>query len=188
MKVKVAQSCPPLCAPMDYTVHGILQARLSRWAQCKYKAPYQRETGGPGSGRMTTDAEVRVMQPRANKCRWLLKAGRAGNGVFPRDPRELILLTPRLQPSETELGLLTLRTVEEFLAVLIIVIELFFFSVKKLILEYSPHLKDRKGHIMQRDSLSYLPSTGFFSSLKGAAVNRFLCMCTSSMYRGARSV
>ena len=25
MKVKVAQSCPTLCNPMDYTVHGILQ-------------------------------------------------------------------------------------------------------------------------------------------------------------------
>ena len=26
-EVKVAQSCPTLCNPMDYTVHGILQAR-----------------------------------------------------------------------------------------------------------------------------------------------------------------
>ena len=77
MKVKVAQSCPILCDPMDYTVHGILQARISRWAQCKYKAPYQRETGGSGSGRMTMDAEVRVTQPHANKCWWLLKAGKS---------------------------------------------------------------------------------------------------------------
>ena len=28
MKVKVALSCPTLCNPMDYTVHGILQARI----------------------------------------------------------------------------------------------------------------------------------------------------------------
>ena len=28
VKVKVAWSCPPLCNPMDYTVHGILQARI----------------------------------------------------------------------------------------------------------------------------------------------------------------
>ena len=27
-KVKVAQSHPTLCSPMDYTVHGILQARI----------------------------------------------------------------------------------------------------------------------------------------------------------------
>ena len=30
-KVKVAQSCPTLCGPMDYTVHGILQARILEW-------------------------------------------------------------------------------------------------------------------------------------------------------------
>ena len=28
VKVKVAQLCPALCDPMDYTVHGILQARI----------------------------------------------------------------------------------------------------------------------------------------------------------------
>ena len=31
MKVKVAQSCPTLCDPMGYTVHGILQARILEW-------------------------------------------------------------------------------------------------------------------------------------------------------------
>ena len=31
MKEKVAQSCPALCDPMDYTVHGILQARILEW-------------------------------------------------------------------------------------------------------------------------------------------------------------
>ena len=30
-KVKVAQSCPTLCDPMDYTVRGILQARILEW-------------------------------------------------------------------------------------------------------------------------------------------------------------
>ena len=31
VKVKVAQSCPTLCNPMDYTVHGILQDRILEW-------------------------------------------------------------------------------------------------------------------------------------------------------------
>ena len=31
MNVKVAQSCPTLCNPMDYTVYGILQARFLEW-------------------------------------------------------------------------------------------------------------------------------------------------------------
>ena len=30
-KVKVAQSSPALCNPIDYTVHGILQARILEW-------------------------------------------------------------------------------------------------------------------------------------------------------------
>ena len=31
MKVKVTQSCPTLCDPMDYSVLGILQARILEW-------------------------------------------------------------------------------------------------------------------------------------------------------------
>ena len=31
LKVKVAQLCPTLCDPMDYTVHGILLARILDW-------------------------------------------------------------------------------------------------------------------------------------------------------------
>ena len=31
MKVKVIYSCPTLCDPMGYTVHGILQARILEW-------------------------------------------------------------------------------------------------------------------------------------------------------------
>ena len=30
--MKVARSCPTLCNPKDYTVHGILQARILEWA------------------------------------------------------------------------------------------------------------------------------------------------------------
>ena len=31
MKMKVALLCPTLCNPMDYKVHGILQARIHEW-------------------------------------------------------------------------------------------------------------------------------------------------------------
>ena len=31
MKVKVAQSCPTLCDPMENTVHEVLQARILEW-------------------------------------------------------------------------------------------------------------------------------------------------------------
>ena len=31
VKVKVTQSCPTLCDPLDHTVHGILQDRILEW-------------------------------------------------------------------------------------------------------------------------------------------------------------
>ena len=40
VKVKVAQSCPTLCDPVDHAVHGILQARIPDWVVflfCKRK-------------------------------------------------------------------------------------------------------------------------------------------------------
>ena len=43
VKVKVAQSCLSLCNPMDYTVHGILQARILEWATI----PFSRESSQP---------------------------------------------------------------------------------------------------------------------------------------------
>ena len=35
-EVKVTQSCPALFEPMDYTVHGILQARILEWVACPF--------------------------------------------------------------------------------------------------------------------------------------------------------
>ena len=42
-KVKVAQSCPTLCHPTDYTLRGILQARTLQWAAC----PFSRGSSQP---------------------------------------------------------------------------------------------------------------------------------------------
>ena len=36
MKVKIAQLCLILCDPMDYTDHGILQARILEWAAVSF--------------------------------------------------------------------------------------------------------------------------------------------------------
>ena len=41
--VKVARSCPTLCDPMDYTVHGIHQARILYWVAF----PFSRESFQP---------------------------------------------------------------------------------------------------------------------------------------------
>ena len=36
VKMKVAQSCLTLCNPMDYTVHGIPQARILEWVAFRF--------------------------------------------------------------------------------------------------------------------------------------------------------
>ena len=41
--MKVAQSCLTLCDPMDYTVHGILQARILEWVAI----PFSRGSSRP---------------------------------------------------------------------------------------------------------------------------------------------
>ena len=46
MKVKVIQLCPTLCDPMDYTVHGIFQARILEWVAF----PFSRESFQPRDG------------------------------------------------------------------------------------------------------------------------------------------
>ena len=45
-KVKVAQSCLTLCDPLDYTAHGILQARILEWVA----VPFSRGSSQPGDG------------------------------------------------------------------------------------------------------------------------------------------
>ena len=42
--LKAAQSCPILCHPVDYTVHGILQARILEWVA----VPFSRASSQPG--------------------------------------------------------------------------------------------------------------------------------------------
>ena len=44
--VKVTQSCPTLCNPMAYTVHGILQARTPEWVAF----PFSRGSSQPREG------------------------------------------------------------------------------------------------------------------------------------------
>ena len=43
-KVKITQLCPTVCDPMDYIVHGILQARILEWVAF----PFCRDLPSPG--------------------------------------------------------------------------------------------------------------------------------------------
>ena len=58
VKVKVTQSCPTLCNPMDYTVHGILQARILEWVAF----PFSRGSSQPRS--LTLQADSLPAEPQ----------------------------------------------------------------------------------------------------------------------------
>ena len=45
VKVRVTQSCPTLCDPMDYIVHAIFQARILKWVAF----PFSRDLPKPGN-------------------------------------------------------------------------------------------------------------------------------------------
>ena len=46
VKVQVAQLCSTLCNPMDYTVHGILQARILEWVAFPFSRGFSQPRDG----------------------------------------------------------------------------------------------------------------------------------------------
>ena len=60
---KVAHSCPTLCNPMDYTVHGILQARVLEWVAFPFSGgssqPRNQTQVSLTAGRFFTNCTVR---------------------------------------------------------------------------------------------------------------------------------
>ena len=72
MKVKVTQSCPTLCDPMDYTVRGIHQARILEWVAF----PFSRGSSQPRdqtqvshiAGRFFTSWATREAQSSLNQA------------------------------------------------------------------------------------------------------------------------
>ena len=47
-EVKVTQSCPTLCDPMDYTIHETLQARILEWAAIPFYRGFPTQELNPG--------------------------------------------------------------------------------------------------------------------------------------------
>ena len=56
MKVKVAELCPTLCNPVDYTVHGILQAKILEWVAF----PFSRGSSQPRDQTQVTHTAGRL--------------------------------------------------------------------------------------------------------------------------------
>ena len=64
--VKVAQSCLTLCNPMDYTVHGILQARILEWVA--FPSPGDLPNTGIEPRSPTLQADSIPAEPQEKPC------------------------------------------------------------------------------------------------------------------------
>ena len=85
MKVKVAQSCLTPCNPIDYTVHGILQARILEWVDF----PFSR-----GSSQHRDRSQVSHI---------------AGRFFTPTLQADSLPAEPQRKPKNTGVGTLSLR-------------------------------------------------------------------------------
>ena len=54
--VKVIQSCTTVCNPMDYTVHGVLQARILEWIAFPFSEDLPNPGIEPGSPTLQADS------------------------------------------------------------------------------------------------------------------------------------
>ena len=62
MKVKVTQSCPILCDPMDYTIHGILQPEY--WSGYPFPSPGDLPNPGTEARSPTLQADSLPAEPQ----------------------------------------------------------------------------------------------------------------------------
>ena len=67
-KVKVAQSCRTLCHPMDYTVRGILQARILEWVAFPFPGDLPNTGIKPRSPALWVDSLP--AEPQGSPVKW----------------------------------------------------------------------------------------------------------------------
>ena len=84
-KVQVAQSCLTLCDPMDYTVRGILQARILEWVAFPFSRvssqPRDRTQVSCIAGRFFTSWATKIRTPPKVCIKSLVKKVRNLNSV-----------------------------------------------------------------------------------------------------------
>ena len=71
VKVKVTQYCWTLCDPMDYTVHGILQAKILKWVS-QFPSPTDLPNPGikPRSPALQADSVPTELPGKFNISLW----------------------------------------------------------------------------------------------------------------------
>ena len=70
--MRVAQSCPTLCHPMDYTVYGILQARILEWVAVPFSSGSSQPRNWTGVSCIEMDSLPGVWRGSTNFINWVL--------------------------------------------------------------------------------------------------------------------
>ena len=104
VKVEVTQTCPILCDPMSYTVHGILQARILEWVAF----PFSRESSQPRFPTLQADSLPTELQGKlsgvvtvSKTCKPLPLIFKAMYFQIPQKPLPLIFQTMYFQTPQT---------------------------------------------------------------------------------------
>ena len=72
VKVKVIQSCLTLCDPMEYTVHGILQARILEWVAVSFSRDLPNSVVKPRSPTLQVDSLPAELPEKPTSCKFIL--------------------------------------------------------------------------------------------------------------------
>ena len=83
---EVALLCPTLCDPMDYTIHGILQARILEWVAFPFSRGFFPTQGSTGLPHLQADSLLAEPQGKPNNIGVLLQqifqAQESGRGLL----------------------------------------------------------------------------------------------------------
>ena len=102
VKVKVAESCPTVCNFTDYTVHGILQAKILEWVAI----PFSRGSSRPRSPTLQVDSLPAEPQGSPRILEWVVypfSRGSSDPGIEPGFPALQVDSLPT-EPSEKPLS------------------------------------------------------------------------------------
>ena len=72
VKVKVIQSCLTLCDPMEYTAHGILQARILEWVAVSFSRDLPNPGIKPRSPTLQVDSLPAELPGKPTSCKFIL--------------------------------------------------------------------------------------------------------------------
>ena len=98
-EMKVTQSCPTLCNPTDYTVHGILQARILEWIAFPVSWRSSQPRDQPRSPTLQADSLPAEPQRKPKNTEWVAYPSFSGSS----QPRNRTRVLYQLDSLPTEL-------------------------------------------------------------------------------------